>query len=219
MRLPLWRMDGLDDAFYVEVAHLWTRGLPPYLYAYDVKPPGFFALLALPRRRWGRRSTRCARWRSSRDAAAAVALLVLGRRFGAPAVRVGRRALLSGAQRTGDRQRRLFAAGGVDDLRLRRRAVAARPRWARARRRPADRRGRRGQANGRFRGAGAGRDSRRRARGGRAARAGRRPSSSPALPSRRSPFSPISPPPAGRARSSPTPSSARSPRRRAPAKD
>src|SRR5579863_4526518 len=33
VRLPLWRMDGLDDAFYVEVAHLWTRGLPPYLYA------------------------------------------------------------------------------------------------------------------------------------------------------------------------------------------
>lgn len=45
--LPFYRLDGADDAFYVEVAHLWTQGVPPYVGAYDVKPPGFFAILAL----------------------------------------------------------------------------------------------------------------------------------------------------------------------------
>ncbi len=44
---PFFRLEGPDDAFYLEVAHLWTRGEPPYVAAFDVKPPGFFALLAL----------------------------------------------------------------------------------------------------------------------------------------------------------------------------
>ncbi|MGD0641733.1 MAG: glycosyltransferase family 39 protein [Roseiarcus sp.] len=45
--VPFFRLEGPDDAFYLEVGHLWARGLPPYLAAFDVKPPGFFALLAL----------------------------------------------------------------------------------------------------------------------------------------------------------------------------
>ena len=44
--LPFWSLDGPDDSFYVEAAHLWTRGLPPYVGAFDVKAPGFFAVLA-----------------------------------------------------------------------------------------------------------------------------------------------------------------------------
>jgi hypothetical protein len=86
VRLPLWRMDGLDDAFYVEVAHLWTRGLPPYLYAYDVKPPGFFALLALAEAALGPTLDALRALAVVCDAATAVALVMLGRRFGQPAV-------------------------------------------------------------------------------------------------------------------------------------
>ncbi len=88
VRLPLWRMDGLDDAFYVEVARLWTRGLPPYLTVYDVKPPGFFALLALAETALGPTLDALRALAVVCDAATAVALLMLGRRFGAPAVGV-----------------------------------------------------------------------------------------------------------------------------------
>jgi hypothetical protein len=88
VRLPLWRMDGLDDAFYVEVAHLWTRGLPPYLYAYDVKPPGFFALLALAETALGPTLDALRALAVVFDAATAVALFLFGRRFGQPAVGV-----------------------------------------------------------------------------------------------------------------------------------
>jgi hypothetical protein len=87
-RLPLWRMDGLDDAFYVEVARLWTRGLPPYLNVYDVKPPGFFALLAVAETALGPTLDALRALAVVCDAATAVALLMLGRRFGAPAVGV-----------------------------------------------------------------------------------------------------------------------------------
>ena len=88
VRLPLWRMDGLDDAFYVEVARLWTRGLPPYLTVYDVKPPGFFALLAVAETALGPTLDALRALAVVCDAATAVALLMLGRRFGAPAVGV-----------------------------------------------------------------------------------------------------------------------------------
>jgi hypothetical protein len=45
--IPFFMLDGSDDGFYTEVANLWTRGSPPYVGAFDVKAPGFFALLAL----------------------------------------------------------------------------------------------------------------------------------------------------------------------------
>ena len=86
VRLPLWRMDGLDDAFYVEVARLWTHGLPPYLGVYDVKPPGFFALLAGFEAALGPSLDALRALAVVCDAATALALLALGRRFGAPAV-------------------------------------------------------------------------------------------------------------------------------------
>ncbi len=44
--IPFYALDGADDAFYVETAHLWTKGVPPYVGAFDVKAPGFFAVLA-----------------------------------------------------------------------------------------------------------------------------------------------------------------------------
>ena len=86
VRLPLWRMDGLDDAFYVEVAHLWTRGLPPYLYAYDVKPPGFFALLALAETALGPTLDALRALAASCDAATSVGLWLIARRLKQPLV-------------------------------------------------------------------------------------------------------------------------------------
>jgi len=44
---PFFHLEESDDAFYTLVAHFWTQGLPPYVSAFDVKAPGFFAILAL----------------------------------------------------------------------------------------------------------------------------------------------------------------------------
>lgn len=46
IRGPFWVLDWPDDAFYSEVALLWRQGLLPYVHAFDVKPPGLFALLS-----------------------------------------------------------------------------------------------------------------------------------------------------------------------------
>ena len=82
VRLPLWRMDGLDDAFYVEVAHLWTRGVLPYVGAFDVKPPGFFAILAGAEALLGPSLDALRAVAVAFDALAAAAMFFLGRRFG-----------------------------------------------------------------------------------------------------------------------------------------
>ncbi len=82
VRLPLWRMDGLDDAFYVEVAHLWTRGVLPYAGAFDVKPPGFFAILAFAQTMLGPSLESLRAVAVAFDALGAAALYFLGRRFG-----------------------------------------------------------------------------------------------------------------------------------------
>lgn len=47
VRGPLWSLDRPDDAFFSEVALLWRQGWIPYVHAFDVKPPGFFAALSL----------------------------------------------------------------------------------------------------------------------------------------------------------------------------
>src|SRR5260370_36239484 len=47
---PFFHLEESDDAFYTLVAHFWTQGLPPYVSAFDVKAPGFFALLAVQSR-------------------------------------------------------------------------------------------------------------------------------------------------------------------------
>jgi len=86
VRLPLRRMDGLDDAFYVEVAHLWSRGVLPYVGAFDVKPPGFFALVAAAQTLLGPSLDSLRAVAVAFDAVAATALYFLGRRIGAPAV-------------------------------------------------------------------------------------------------------------------------------------
>ncbi|HYA72356.1 MAG TPA: glycosyltransferase family 39 protein [Roseiarcus sp.] len=82
VRVPLWRMDGPDDAFYVEVAHLWTRGVLPYVGAFDVKPPGFFAILAAAQTFMGVSLDSLRAVAVAFDALAATALFFLARRFG-----------------------------------------------------------------------------------------------------------------------------------------
>ncbi|HEY1944479.1 MAG TPA: glycosyltransferase family 39 protein [Roseiarcus sp.] len=86
LRLPLWHMDGLDDAFYVEVAHLWSQGHLPYAAAFDVKPPGLFAILAVVQHLLGPSIDSLRAVAVVFDALAATGLFFLGRRFGAPAV-------------------------------------------------------------------------------------------------------------------------------------
>ena len=46
VNLPTFARQDADDAFFLEVAKLWTEGLPPYVAAYDVKGPAGFAFLA-----------------------------------------------------------------------------------------------------------------------------------------------------------------------------
>ncbi|MGA2494548.1 MAG: hypothetical protein ABSF67_16650 [Roseiarcus sp.] len=46
VNLPTFARQDADDAFFLEVARLWTQGLPPYVAAYDVKGPAGFAFLA-----------------------------------------------------------------------------------------------------------------------------------------------------------------------------
>ncbi|MBR7518483.1 hypothetical protein KC217_22705, partial [Mycobacterium tuberculosis] len=47
LRLPAFGASGEDEAFVVVVGENWLHGLQPYQHAFDVKPPGLFALAAL----------------------------------------------------------------------------------------------------------------------------------------------------------------------------
>lgn len=47
VNLPTFARQDADDAFFLEVAKLWTEGLPPYVAAFDVKGPAGFAFLAV----------------------------------------------------------------------------------------------------------------------------------------------------------------------------
>jgi len=88
LRLPVWRIDGPDDAFYAEVAHLWTRGALPYVGAFDVKPPGLFALVAVAQLALGPGLDALRAVAVVCDAVAAAGLFFLGRRFGSTALGV-----------------------------------------------------------------------------------------------------------------------------------
>ncbi len=85
VQLPLLDLDRVDEVFYVEVAHLWTKGVLPYVGAFDVKPPGFFALLAALQSMLGPSHASARALSIALDAVTATALFFLGR-FGAPRV-------------------------------------------------------------------------------------------------------------------------------------
>lgn len=86
--LPALGLRGPDDGFFMAVAHLWNAGAPPYLNAFDVKPPGFFALLALAQRLFGASEATLNGLTAVSDAVAAIALWRIGRRLGGPCVGV-----------------------------------------------------------------------------------------------------------------------------------
>jgi len=88
LRLPLRRVDGPDDAFYIEVAHLWTRGALPYVGAFDIKPPGLFALVAVAESLLGPSLDTLRAVAIFCDAVTATNLFFLGRRFGSTSLGV-----------------------------------------------------------------------------------------------------------------------------------
>ena len=82
--LPIWRIEGLDDAFYSEAAHLWTQGSPPYVGVFDIKPPGYFALLALAQMAFGPTLATLHGLSLVCDFLTAATILFIGRGLGAP---------------------------------------------------------------------------------------------------------------------------------------
>ena len=84
--IPAHGLQEPDDGFFMAVAHLWISGAPPYLNAFDVKPPGFFALLALAQSLFGASEATLNGLTAVSDAIAAIALWRIGRRLGGPSV-------------------------------------------------------------------------------------------------------------------------------------
>ena len=79
VQLPLLHLDRIDEVFYAEVARLWTRGVVPYAGAFDVKPPGFFALVAASQSVFGPSPASVRAVAIALDAVTATALFFLGR--------------------------------------------------------------------------------------------------------------------------------------------
>ena len=82
VRAPFLGIEGSDDAFYTEVGHLWTKGVLPYVGVFDVRPPGFFALVALTQLAVGPTLLALRLVAVLGDALTALALLALGTRAG-----------------------------------------------------------------------------------------------------------------------------------------
>ena len=88
LHVPALGKRGGDDPFFIEVAHLWLHGAPPYLNAFDIKPPGYFFLLALAQTLFGPTQTALNALTVFCEAATAACLWRLGRRLGVPAAGV-----------------------------------------------------------------------------------------------------------------------------------
>lgn len=88
LRSPFLSVEGSDDAFFVAVANLWTRGVLPYVGAFDVKPPGYFAILAGAQSLLGPSLTTLKIVTIGFDAVTATALYCLGARMGSRAIGV-----------------------------------------------------------------------------------------------------------------------------------
>jgi hypothetical protein len=87
-RLPLLQHTGADDAFYTEVALLWRQGVLPYVGAFDVKPPGIFAVVALTQSILGPGLAALNTISIASDALTAALLMTLAARYGEPVVGV-----------------------------------------------------------------------------------------------------------------------------------
>src|ERR1700761_1864990 len=53
VRLPFYSNIGDDEFFFAVIAQRWLEGGLPYVAAYDVKPPGLFAIYALAQALFG----------------------------------------------------------------------------------------------------------------------------------------------------------------------
>jgi hypothetical protein len=86
VRSAFGQIVGEDEAYYVLVAHQWNLGTPPYVGAFDVKPPGSFALVALAEQAFGETIFAIKALEAAAVAATALALLHIGRRLFPPMV-------------------------------------------------------------------------------------------------------------------------------------
>jgi hypothetical protein len=88
IRSPFLSIEDSDDAFFLEVAHLWMRGVLPYAGAFDIKPPGFFSILAVAETFLGSGLETLKVVSIFFDAVAATALYFLGCRMGSRGIGV-----------------------------------------------------------------------------------------------------------------------------------
>ena len=93
VRLPLLQRHGADDAFYTEVALLWRQGVLPYVGAFDIKPPGIFAVLAVAQALLKSNLAALNAVSIASDALTAGLVMILGRRYGQPIVGVAAAAM------------------------------------------------------------------------------------------------------------------------------
>lgn len=75
-----------DESFFLIVGHQWLLGLPPYVGAFDVKPPGLFALVALAEGLLGPTFAAMKALEAVAVGATSVALWIFGRRHLSPRV-------------------------------------------------------------------------------------------------------------------------------------
>jgi 4-amino-4-deoxy-L-arabinose transferase-like glycosyltransferase len=80
VRWPYREVIGADESFFLIVAHQWVLGLPPYVGAFDVKPPGLFAIVALAETLFGPTFETIKALEAAAVAATSVALWTFGRR-------------------------------------------------------------------------------------------------------------------------------------------
>jgi hypothetical protein len=88
IRWPFRHYGNPDDGFFTEVALLWRQGVVPYVGVFDLKPPGFFAALALSQSIFGAGPAALHAIGVASDALTAALLFHLARRHGAVGVGV-----------------------------------------------------------------------------------------------------------------------------------
>lgn len=86
LHVPFRAVEGSDDAFFLEIAHLWSQGVLPYVGAFDIKPPGLFAILLAAESALGVGLQTIHAVSILFDAVSAAALYFLGRCMGSAAI-------------------------------------------------------------------------------------------------------------------------------------
>ena len=81
LRAPFLGAELTDDPFYIQVGDLWRHGHLPYVAIFDVKPPGYFLLARLSETMFGPTLLSLRAIDVAFDAAAALGIYWLGKRF------------------------------------------------------------------------------------------------------------------------------------------